>query len=114
MADELPPPPPRRAGRECGYEHRAELLAANRALGAALTKLARDADPDARAAGAVIAATMADLVDQAARLAVESSGKARRHAADVARMMPKLERQLAAARERVAIRNQPVRPVRNP
>ena len=96
--------PPRRSGRQCGYQGREQLAAANRALGAALTKLARDADPDARRAGALIAATMADLVGQAAHLARESTGPARRAAAQVQRQLPCLAARLDALRAELEAR----------
>ncbi len=107
------PAPARRSGRGAGYEHREELLTANRALGAALSKLARDSDPAARQAGADIAATVADLVRQATVAAGESSGKSRRAAADVARRMPRLVSQLDALKARLADR-MPSEAVRNP
>lgn len=109
--------PPRRSGRQCGYQGREQLAAANRALGAALTKLARDADPEARLAGARIAQVMADLVGRAAHLARESTGPARRAAAQVRRELPRLAARLDALRaELEARRGMPSGPgqVRNP
>jgi hypothetical protein len=94
--------PPRRAGRRCGYEHRDELLVANRALGKALTALARDPDPAARAAGAGIAARVAQAVARAAAEADAVTSRSRRIAAELEQQLPKLERRLARARSRVA------------
>lgn len=97
-AESAPQAPPRRQGRSCGYEHQPELLAATRALGAALHRLARDPDPAARATGAHIAATVAGLVGQAAAVAADSTSPARRAEADVARRLPRLLADLEAAR----------------
>ncbi|MFV2102811.1 phage/plasmid primase, P4 family [Micromonospora sp. LOL_024] len=96
--------PVRRSGRGAGYEHRDELLAANRALGAALSKLARDSDPAARQAGVDIAVTVAELVRQATVAAGESSGRSRRAAAEVARRLPRMRAQLDALKARLGER----------
>lgn len=92
--------PPRRGGRNCGYTGQPEHLAANRALGAALHKLARDPDPQARAAGATIAATVTDLVNHATATAVDATTVARRHAGEVARRLPDVLAQLDQAHHR--------------
>lgn len=96
--------PARRAGRQCGYSGRDELIAANRALGAALTRLARDADPSARQAGADIARAVAELVGQAVHLAGESSGRAQQAAEDVRRELPRLVARLDALKAQLARR----------
>ena len=93
--------PARRSGRQCGYEHRDELITANRALGAALTRLARDADPAARLAGAALAREVAEYVRAAVVRADESSGRARRAAADLERQLPRLAGQLDQLRTRL-------------
>ncbi|MET7752594.1 hypothetical protein [Micromonospora sp. NPDC005367] len=98
--------PARRAGRQCGYEHRDTLITANRDLGAALSRLARDADPEARRAGAALAVEVAEFVRAAVVRADQSSGRARRAAADVERELPRLERKLDRVRAHVqAVRN---------
>ncbi|MEV1018140.1 hypothetical protein AB0I89_32100 [Micromonospora sp. NPDC049801] len=98
--------PPRRAGRQCGYEGRTGLANANRALGAALTNLARDPDPAARLAGAELAREVAEYVRAAVVRANESSGRARRAAAEVERRLPRISRQLDRALQRVdGVRN---------
>lgn len=93
--------PPRRSGRGAGYEHRPRLLEANRMLGAALSKLARDQDLGSRQVGAEIAAMVAELVEQAATAADASTTRARRLGDQVATLLPRLERQLAEAEARV-------------
>ncbi|WP_262015648.1 hypothetical protein [Micromonospora sp. Mcm103] len=76
-------------------------MTATRALGAALTRLARDADPSARQAGAELAREVAAYVRAAVVRADESSGRARRAAADLQRRMPRLTRQLERAHARL-------------
>jgi hypothetical protein len=77
------------------------LLGANRALGAALTRLARDAQPGPRLVGAELAAAVAELVEQAAAVAVDSTTAARRAGADVAARLPRLLAQLDQAQARI-------------
>jgi len=99
LTDDTPTAPPRRSGRRCGYEHRDALLTANRALGKALTALARDPDPTARRFGAELAAEVARFVDDAAARADAASSRSRRIAADLKRRMPRLQRQLDQLRD---------------
>lgn len=96
-----PEAPGQRSGKQCGYSHREAVHDANKALGKALSVLARDRDPHARRAGADIAAAAAEIVGQLAFLATNASSVQRRAAADVAAMMPQMERRLADLRSRM-------------
>lgn len=106
--------PAQRSGKRCGYEHREQLHAANKALGKALSTLARDRDPGARQTGARVAAVVAELVAEAASVADDAWSVNRRAAADVARRMPALDRLVAAAREQLGLAPDGSDPVRNP
>lgn len=93
--------PARRSGRQCGYEHREALLAANRTLGKVLTALARDPDPEARRLGAELAADVTAYVAAAAAKADAGSSRSKRIAADLERRLPRIAEQLDRARTRL-------------
>jgi hypothetical protein len=107
-------PPARRSGRGSGYPQQEEIYASMRDLAKILAKLARAGDVGARQAGADIGVTVTAVLRDAVTLARSSTGVERRAAADLVRLLPEMERRLAAARKQLGLAAHPEMPLTSP
>jgi excisionase family DNA binding protein len=89
--------PPRRQGRQAGYPGKLEFGAADQRLRRALSRLARDPDPDARLQGARLAAEAIEVLEALALRADEASTAAKRAKAGAERLGGKPGRARGAA-----------------
>lgn len=89
--------PLRRRGRRCGWVGKERYDFGATRLRVALTRLARDPDPDARAAGVAISDEVADLLHRFATRADESTTAARRAREKAARLLHKANERLQQA-----------------
>jgi hypothetical protein len=90
--------PPRRQGRQAGYPGKLEFGAADQRLRRALSRLARDPDPDARLQGARLAAEAIEVLEALALRADEASTAAKRAKAGAERLGRRLDARLEQLR----------------
>ncbi|TDD65103.1 hypothetical protein [Actinomadura rubrisoli] len=89
-----PETPPRRKGRRCGWTGKDRFDFGATRLRVALTKLARDPDPDARTAGAALSDEAAEMLHALATRADNTTTSARRAQAKADRLVRKVDRLL--------------------
>jgi molecular chaperone GrpE (heat shock protein) len=95
-----PSAPPRRDGRQAGYEGKVEFGAADQQLRRVLSRLARDPDPAARAEGAHIVQEAIETLQALARRGEQASTQYKRQQAELERLQRRVDRQLAEAEKR--------------
>jgi hypothetical protein len=92
--------PPRRQGRQAGYPAKLEFGAADQRLRRALSRLARDPDPEARTLGRQLAEQAVSVLQGLAGQAEEASTAHRRMQAEAERLRRSLDARLAQAGRR--------------